>query len=147
MQSALFTFKVHVKYKDSNGKTQEAVNINYINPTHVISAFWETRESGARLLNVFTNGASQDKEGNFHPGRTFTFPERDGERFIQHVEEFHCLLLGAGREVVQPTPSPYRNERPNRERSNGRRPLNIISEEIIEESETQGELQVAFEEN
>lgn len=139
MTKALFTFKVR---GTSNGKPFE--KINYLSMLQVIAAYWEERpESGAKILSVFTNGATaraklaRGADGRMHPtgeseitpGRTFVFSENEGQRFIQHWEEFlEYMCFGPAQAPILPIePIPYIQ----RERhQSARRPMDV---EIVEE--------------
>lgn len=135
MTSALFTFTVRGKYKSNDGKIREFANLNFLNPMHIISAYWSEVESGARLLNVFTTGASQNPSGEFRPGRTFTFPEKQGQALINHLEDFLRLTMTTSQ--TQEPQTNYRREQ-RKDDHRGRRPMEIV-EEIITDEDTQTE--------
>lgn len=119
METALFTFKKVKTLK--NGET--VYNENYINPLLVVWFYWDTNENGVKTLSIFTFGGGTNKDGGQSFMRTTVFPEKLGQRFVEHMEDFLRLSLARSLPQVaaQEQPKHYENYRRN-DPKRGRRP-------------------------
>ena len=90
MMNMIFTFRRAGKSQSGETVLQD----NYINPFQVISAFWEEREGGKKVLMVFSLTY------------TFVLPESTGKNFLNHWETALRLITnptqGAGVVAEQP---------------------------------------------
>lgn len=94
MQNCLFTY--NRKAVDGNGN--EVINVNYLNPLQILSAFWETADNGQRL-NVFLVN-----------GKSVVFAETVGKKLITHMEQALRYVM-LGNRVTVATPAQQTRQR------------------------------------